>query len=131
MKTATEIVTEFLQACDGRDVAGLARFFAEDCVYHNIPMEPVFGPEAAVSVLMEFARVSDEWRWDVHNIAETAEGVVLTERTDRIRDAAGTWHDFPTMGAFEVRAGKISAWRDYFDLGQAMAAMGRAAAPFA
>ena len=127
MGEATTVVMDFIRACDGRDVAGLARFFTADCVYHNIPMEPVVGPEAAVAVLMEFARVSDAWDWEVHHIAETAAGVVLTERTDRIRDAAGAWHDFPTMGAFEVRDGRISAWRDYFDLALAMAAMGRAA----
>lgn len=128
MGEATRVVMDFIRACDGRDVAGLARFFTPDCIYHNIPMEPVHGPEAAVQVLMEFAKVSSEWDWQVHHLAEGADGVVLTERTDRIRDAAGAWHDFPTMGAFEVRDGKISAWRDYFDLTLAMAAMRRATA---
>lgn len=127
MAGATAAVMDFIRACDGRDVPGLARFFTPDCVYHNIPMAPVRGPQEVVRVLMEFARVSDDWTWDVHHVAETADGVVLTERTDRIRDRAGRWHDFPTMGAFEVRDGKISAWRDYFDLTNAMAAMGQAA----
>src|SRR4051812_39937092 len=115
MVASTAIVMEFIRACDGRNVVELARFFSPDCIYHNIPMEPVHGPEAVVRVLMEFGRVSDEWNWEVHHVAETAEGVVLTERTDRIRDCAGRWHDFPTMGTFEVRGGKITAWRDYFD----------------
>ena len=43
--------------------------------------------------------------------------VVLTERIDTFtmgeRRAA-----LPVMGTFEVRDGKISAWRDYFDLAQ-------------
>jgi limonene-1,2-epoxide hydrolase len=43
---------------------------------------------------------------------------VLTERVDRFtingKDIA-----LPVMGIFELRAdGKISAWRDYFDLAQ-------------
>jgi len=43
--------------------------------------------------------------------------VVLTERIDTFtmgeKQAA-----LPVMGTFEVRDGKISAWRDYFDLAQ-------------
>jgi limonene-1,2-epoxide hydrolase len=27
----------------------------------------------------------------------------------------GQWLDLPVMGVFEVKDGKIAAWRDYFD----------------
>jgi len=103
----------------------LLGFFTPDCVYHNIPMAPVHGPAGVREVLTSFERVSKEWRWDLHAIAETTEGTVLTERTDRIA-AGGQWFDFPTMGAFDLRDGRISAWRDYFDLAQAMEAMAKA-----
>ena len=40
---------------------------------------------------------------------------VLTERVDVFHLPKGTI-DLPVMGTFEVRDGKIAAWRDYFDM---------------
>jgi limonene-1,2-epoxide hydrolase len=56
----------------------------------------------------------------VHHSAEQ-DGTVLNERTDRFRLADGRWVELRVMGVFEVLDGKITAWRDYFDLGQWMA----------
>jgi len=44
---------------------------------------------------------------------------VLTERTDYL-DGPGGAIVIRVMGACEIRDGKIAAWRDYFDLAQAM-----------
>ena len=54
---------------------------------------------------------------EMHRIAEDKDGVVLTERTDRFL-VGETWIEIPVMGTFELRDGKLSAWRDYFDLAQ-------------
>jgi limonene-1,2-epoxide hydrolase len=43
--------------------------------------------------------------------------VVMTERVDVFK-LPGKSFELPVMGTFEVRDGKISAWRDYFDLNQ-------------
>jgi limonene-1,2-epoxide hydrolase len=52
-----------------------------------------------------------------------AEGdVVLTERVD-VFHLPGKAIELPVMGTFEVRGGKIAAWRDYFDLNQFMSQM--------
>jgi limonene-1,2-epoxide hydrolase len=49
---------------------------------------------------------------------------VLTERVDRLT-IQGKPVELPVMGTFEVNAaGKLQAWRDYFDLGQLMKQMG-------
>ena len=117
-----DIIKRFIEACDGRRMDEVVAFFADDAVYHNIPMDPVTGPDGVREVLNGFADVSREWHWQIHHIAETVDGTVLTERTDRIR-VGGQWFGFPCMGVFELRNGKISAWRDYFDLQQVMATM--------
>lgn len=122
MATNIDIVYAFIKACDGSHMDEAVAYFSEDAIYHNVPMAPVTGPEGVRRVLQGFADVSTEWRWLVHHIAETADGVVLTERTDQIR-SGGKWYGFPVMGTFEIRDGKISAWRDYFDLAQALATM--------
>jgi limonene-1,2-epoxide hydrolase len=50
----------------------------------------------------------------VHNIAANGH-VVLTERTDVL--AKGRYEIAPWVcGTFEVHEGKITLWRDYFDL---------------
>jgi limonene-1,2-epoxide hydrolase len=54
----------------------------------------------------------------VTNLAATGD-VVLTERVDVFTTAEKSI-ELPVMGAFEVRDGKIAAWRDYFDLNQFM-----------
>lgn len=53
----------------------------------------------------------------MHHLAETPDGVVLTERTDRFL-VRGKWIELPVMGAFRVRDGRIAEWRDYFDMKQ-------------
>jgi limonene-1,2-epoxide hydrolase len=50
------------------------------------------------------------------NIIESG-NIVVTERVDRFHDAKGApFSSLTTMGIFEMRNGKISAWRDYCDL---------------
>ena len=49
----------------------------------------------------------------MHNVAEK-DGVVLTERTD-ILSGPGIHLEFWVCGTFEVKNGKITLWRDYFD----------------
>ena len=44
---------------------------------------------------------------------------VLTERVD-VFQLPNAVIELPVMGTFEVRDGKIAAWRDYFDLNQYM-----------
>jgi limonene-1,2-epoxide hydrolase len=48
---------------------------------------------------------------------------VLTERVDVFRLFDKSF-ELPVMGAFEVSAGKIEAWRDYFDMNQFTSHMG-------
>ena len=55
-------------------------------------------------------------RWsDVLAIASRG-NVVFTERVDHLT-VAGKEVALPVAGVFEVRDGKIAAWRDYFDMG--------------
>jgi limonene-1,2-epoxide hydrolase len=49
--------------------------------------------------------------------------VVMTERVD-VFQLPGRSFEPPVMGAFEVSGGKISAWRDYFDMNQFTSRMG-------
>lgn len=120
MSTEAEaLVRDFCAAWERRDPDELLGFLAEDAVYHNIPMDPARGHDAIRGVFDLFLPPSDEVVFEILHIASTGD-VVLTERIDRFVMGERAV-DLPVMGTFEVRDGKITAWRDYFDLQQFMA----------
>jgi len=110
-------ITDFINAWNAVDLDQIMSYIAPDCFYHNIPMEPAVGTEAILAVLKGFVEMSNQVDFTIHNIAESSEGVVLTERTDRFL-IGERWVAIPVMGTFELDGGKITAWRDYFDMGQ-------------
>lgn len=112
------VVREFCEAWGRRDPDELLGFLAPDAVYHNIPMDPAHGHDAIRGVFDMFLPQSDEIIFEITNIASSGD-VVLTERVDRFVMGDRTI-DLPVMGTFEIRDGKIIAWRDYFDLQQFM-----------
>jgi limonene-1,2-epoxide hydrolase len=113
----TAVVRRFIETWKTRDLDRIMGFFTDDCVYHNIPVDPVQGPAAIRAVLQSFASMATAIEWELHQIAETEGGVVLTERVDKF-EIGGRWIALSVMGAFELRDGKLCAWRDYFDMAQ-------------
>ncbi len=116
MATPVEIVTQFCDQVAGGDAEKAAAFFSDDAVYHNIPLDPVNGRDAIRDTIGMFLGMADKvWFDTLHIVADGP--IVMTERIDHFaqgdRDIA-----LPVMGTFEVRDGKITAWRDYFDMNQ-------------
>lgn len=110
---AEETVRAFVEAWNRLDEETIYGLMADDILYHNIPLDPVRGREAVRSYLASWP--VDEAEWELLNIAANG-NVVLTERIDRFRRGDDRIV-IPVMGAFEVADGKITHWRDYFDLG--------------
>lgn len=113
-KTPVEIVTTFLDAMARKDYEAGLKFVADDCEYENLPMGKVTGPAGVRSVLEPFfGRVLEN---DLQVLRQASQGsTVFLERLDRHR-LADRWIELPVTGVFEVRDGKITIWRDYFDL---------------
>src|SRR5690348_8055022 len=127
MESPIEVVRRFCAAwSDDMGAAELAAFFTEDAVYHNIPLEPVTGKENIAQTITSVLRPGplgiESIDFRVINIAASGP-VVMTERVDVFK-LPGKSVELPVMGTFEVNGGKISAWRDYFDLNQFMSRMG-------
>ena len=114
---AQGVVMSLIDAFNDNDLDRIISHFTDDAVYHNIPTDPVTGPDAIREVLNGFLGMSTEVDWHVQNIAANDAGVVLTERIDRFH-INGKWLELPVMGVFEVADTKITAWRDYFDMNQ-------------
>jgi limonene-1,2-epoxide hydrolase len=113
--TAAEaLVREFCDAWSRRDVDELLGWFHPDAVYHNMPLPPAEGLDAIRGVLAMFVPMADEIVFEIHHVAST-DAVVFTERTDHFT-TGGVTTSLPVTGVFELRYGRIAAWRDYFDL---------------
>jgi limonene-1,2-epoxide hydrolase len=76
-------------------------------------MDPAVGIDATIALIESFLGMFDGLVIETTHLA-VRDNVVLTERIDTFTIGA----PLPVMGTFEVRDGQISAWRDYFDMGQ-------------
>lgn len=116
---AERTVRACLAALGAHDTSQLRHFLTDDVVYHNIPMDPTVGLEASLAFLDGFFGMFTSTEVEILHLA-VRDGVVLTERIDRLT-MDGQTAPLPVMGTFELRDGKICAWRDYFDLAQVTA----------
>jgi limonene-1,2-epoxide hydrolase len=119
MASAEQVVRDFCAAASTRDPEVLRAFFSDDIVYHNIPMDPAEGIEATMAVINLFVTIGEGLEFEIHHLASDG-STVLTERTDSFT-IGGKTSGLPVMGAFHVVDGKITAWRDYFDMAQVTA----------
>ena len=113
--THSDIVRALIAAWEHRSVDDLLGLMTDDVRYLNVGMPEMVGHEPIRAALTPFIGGATAVRWTVHHIAETANGAVLTERTDVFEMGPRTV-TIPVMGVFEFDNDKISAWRDYFDV---------------
>jgi len=114
----SEIVTAFVREFDvpRPDAEKLGTYFTDDAVYHNIPMAPVLGRAAIQKVLGGMGATMLSAGWEVkHQLASG--DVVMNERVDRFKMGAKDV-SVRVVGVFELHDGKITAWRDYFDVAE-------------
>ena len=121
-----EVIEAFCDTVATGDLDALVAFFTDDAVYHNIPIDPVVGPAAIKTTLESFTGAVDSLEFQLLSISE-AGGTVLTERVDIFHFPGGHDLALPVMGAFDVTDdGRISSWRDYFDMNQFMSQLPQA-----
>ena len=116
-----DVVRRFCAAWGSEEVDTIVAFFTDDAVYHNIPLAPVVGPEQIKATIEGFSGGVESIEFRLDAIAADGD-TVLTERRDIFTFANGRI-DLPVMGTFEIRDGRIAAWRDYFDMNQFMSQM--------
>ena len=90
--------------------------FAPKAVYRNIPMPgDTIGPDAIHEFLRGAIAVYDVKCDTLSAVAD--ERRVAVERLEHFSQRDGKRaFDLPVLGIFELENGKITAWRDYFDL---------------
>jgi limonene-1,2-epoxide hydrolase len=110
------LIRRFLEACARAEPEEFASYFSEDAIWWNAPWEPVEGRELIRETLRRGAAKMAALPWEIRHIMADGE-VVMVERVDHFL-AEGARVSVPCMGIFELRDGKIFAWRDYWDLRQ-------------
>jgi limonene-1,2-epoxide hydrolase len=118
--TSTEVVQQFLKAWEtpGGWRQAIRDGFTDDCGYELVGQSKTVGPEQAITFVAAFEHEYPFAYMSVEtlNVVGT-ENIVVIERIDRFHDAGGVpCSSMAALGIFEVRNGKISAWRDYCDL---------------
>ena len=90
--------------------------FAAKAVYRNVPMPgDTIGPDAIHAFLSGAVAVYDVKCDTLSVVAD--ERRVAVERLEHFSQRDGKRaFDLPVLGVFELENGKITAWRDYFDL---------------
>ena len=114
MVDSKQIVRDFCAAWEAMDQPRILDAFTDDAVYHNMPMPPAAGKDAIKALLGLILAPAKSVKFEIKKIV--AEGdIVLTERVDTFLMGDKTVA-LDVMGTFELRDGKIAAWRDYFDM---------------
>jgi limonene-1,2-epoxide hydrolase len=120
---ADQTVTAFCDALTRSDLDGAMKLVAEDCVYHNIPLDPVKGAAAIRAALEGFVQMLGAIEIDTKRQVAVGD-FVMNERIDTFTPPGKNRFGLPVAGAFEVKNGKITAWRDYFCVRQFSAGTG-------
>ncbi len=104
----------FIERIEALDLDGACALVTDDVEYDNVPIGKSFGPDGIKAVLGPMLGPIEEVRFEV--LRQVAVGpLVMNERVDRFR-AGERWLELPVAGVFEVTGGKISLWRDFFDM---------------
>ncbi|BBZ34205.1 limonene-1,2-epoxide hydrolase family protein [Mycolicibacterium confluentis] len=112
--TDIAVVEKFLFALRDKDLDTAGSLLDDDVVYQNVGFPIIRGRARTIKIFKGMDR--DSFGFDVKFHRSVAEGgSVLNERTDAL-SVGRVRMQFWVCGVFEVRDGRITLWRDYFDL---------------
>lgn len=111
------LVEAFFASFQALDVEEALSMMDDDIVYQNVPFPADRGKPAVARTLKMFGRFVNRFEVKMRNIA-ARDGVVLTERVD-VLDGPLVHLELFVCGTLEVKDGRITLWRDYFDLASA------------
>ncbi len=113
-----EVVRALCEAFSRTDVDEILGYFADDAVYEKVPVGRFSGEAEIRGTLEEFFGPGVEVAFEILNLV-ARDATVCVERRVHFKTPAGAI-TLPAMAIFELNeAGRVVAWRDYFDRRQA------------
>ncbi|WP_204802855.1 limonene-1,2-epoxide hydrolase family protein [Mycobacterium riyadhense] len=114
-EASEQLVRDFLGSWEARSLETICSGFANDAVYHNVPVEPIEGIVGIRGIFQAFLDAFADAKLDIVTLAAEP-GRVLVERVDYFAMNDGRKVVLPVTGVFGVKNGKITRFSDYFDL---------------
>jgi limonene-1,2-epoxide hydrolase len=114
-EVSEQVVRDFLGSWQQRRLDTICSGFADDAVYHNVPVKPIEGIVGIRATFQAFLDAFSDAKLDILTLAAEP-GLVLAERIDYFTMNDGRKVVLPVTGVFEVNNGKITRFSDYFDL---------------
>jgi limonene-1,2-epoxide hydrolase len=111
--TPEQTVVAFLHALEAQHHPLIASLLAPDLRYTNVSLPTLKGGQRVAGLFEKVLRRGTGFGVRIHGIAASG-NIVMTERTDIIK-VGPLYIRFWVCGTFEVRDGRITVWRDYFD----------------
>lgn len=123
------LVREFERAFNRQDVEALVALFTPTGAYTDTFYGRHEGPTDLRAMFQKMFREGRDYAWTFDTVVETPEraaaewtfGYVVTDAVPR---SAGRKVRFRGMSVFELAGGRIAAYREYFDEGQALLQLG-------
>jgi limonene-1,2-epoxide hydrolase len=117
-----EVVRQFLRAYVARDADAALELVTDDFVFEHVPLPEstiVRGKEQLRERIGGALAAAERVDWRILDQVDGGD-VVMNERVDDFYFPEGLFATTHTstrvVGVFELRDGKIAAWRDYYDL---------------
>lgn len=117
---AEKIVSAFIASWAKAPVDETMAFLSDDVTYENVPIPGTIEGRAQAREFLEPFFKKDPLlvplaiHVKIHHMV-SSDGIVMLDRTDSFT-VAGKTYDLPVAAIFEVKDGKITVWRDYFDM---------------
>jgi limonene-1,2-epoxide hydrolase len=113
--SAESVIRKFFACFPASDADEVIGFFSDDAVYIDGPRGIHRGINAIRTELQSQLEMVPNTTIDIKALA-ASEGTVLTERVDNC-EIAGKTVGMEVVGVFDVDSeGRITRWRDYYDL---------------
>ena len=114
--TPDETVRSFCDEWANGDIESILSYFDDSAIYHNIPMSPANGLVEIRSFIEGFFATATSIDFEILHQVATGQ-IVMNERVDTLV-IGGASTKLPVAGIFKIENGKITEWRDYFDMAQ-------------
>jgi steroid delta-isomerase-like uncharacterized protein len=137
---AAEIARNYLESWNRKDLAGMRDYLdPNDYTYMGGDGQEQRGVDAGMAVAQTFANAFPDGRIDIQRVHEAANGTVIVEfiasgtQTGELMGipATGKRIGLPVCNVLEIRDGKITREREYFDNMTMMTQLGVVQAPAA
>jgi steroid delta-isomerase-like uncharacterized protein len=116
VSAGTEVVRRFGEALTNRDWDAFRDVVAEDCEWTDVPSgEVIHGVEALIDLCRNFTAGFPDFRVESVNLIGQGDLVANEWRGRGTHAKTGRGFVRTGVGMVEVRDGKITAYRDYFD----------------